>query len=203
MVLKRTLNVALLLALMMGTIAFGLTQAGTVAGQHDASPAAGADADEVANAVSAAPASIAENATILDNELDANGKFVVLREGTNAWHCSPDAPGTPGNDPWCYDTRGWPGHTRSWPARSRTPRCSGCRTCCRVAVMPATPIPSPPSRPRARSGWPRPACDVHCAGGDRPDRLHDRSPRRRALGDVGRTPYEHIMMPVVDAEHEE
>ena len=104
MVLKRTLNVALLLALMMGTIAFGLTHAGTVAGQHDASPAAGADAEvKIANAVSAAPASIAENATILDNELDANGKFVVLREGTNAWYCSPDAPGTPANDPWCYD----------------------------------------------------------------------------------------------------
>jgi hypothetical protein len=53
--------------------------------------------------MSAAPSSVAETATILDNELDADGKFVVLREGSNGWYCLPDALGTPGPDPWCFD----------------------------------------------------------------------------------------------------
>jgi hypothetical protein len=53
--------------------------------------------------MSAAPATLAENATILDNELDDAGEFVVLREGSNGWFCLPDALGTPGSDPWCFD----------------------------------------------------------------------------------------------------
>jgi hypothetical protein len=101
---KRTLNVALLLVLVVGTVAVGLARSATVAGQDAASPAAGLDdAAKIEDAMSAAPKSIAENATILDNELDDAGQFVVLREGTNGWYCSPDALGTPGPDPWCYD----------------------------------------------------------------------------------------------------
>jgi hypothetical protein len=94
----RTLNLALLSVLVIGTVAVGLARSASVAGQDDADTAA-----KIANAMSAAPSTIAEGATILDNELDADGAFVVLREGSNGWYCSPDAPGTPGNDPWCYD----------------------------------------------------------------------------------------------------
>ena len=53
--------------------------------------------------MSAAPPSISANATIVDNALDDDGKFVVLREGNNEWFCFPDAPATPGNDPSCND----------------------------------------------------------------------------------------------------
>jgi hypothetical protein len=95
---KRTLNVALFLVLVTGTVAIGLARSGPVAGQDDADAEA-----KIASAMSAAPATIADNATILDNELDGDGKFVVLREGSNGWYCSPDALGTPGPDPWCYD----------------------------------------------------------------------------------------------------
>jgi len=96
-------NVALL-AVMTGSIAFGLVRPGSVAGQDAASPASGSDGEaKIENAMSAAPLSIAENATVLDNELDANGEFVVLREGSNGWFCSPDPTATPTNDPWCYD----------------------------------------------------------------------------------------------------
>jgi hypothetical protein len=98
MLTKRTLNVALLLALVAATIAVGLTRSAPAAGQDDADAKA-----KIENAMSAAPATIAEDATILDNELDAAGKFVVLRQGSNGWFCSPDTLGTPGNDPWCYD----------------------------------------------------------------------------------------------------
>src|SRR3954462_13551594 len=98
MLLKRTRNVALLLAVVIGTLALGLDRSGPAAGQ--ATPDA---ATKIANAMSAAPASLAEKATILDNALDADGKFFVLREGSNGWYCLPDALGTPGHDPWCFD----------------------------------------------------------------------------------------------------
>jgi hypothetical protein len=97
-------RLALLLVVLMGAIAAGLVRSGSVAGQDAASPAAGPDAAaKIENAMSAAPRSIAEGATILDNEVDANGQFVVLRAGSNGWYCSPDPLTTPTNDPWCYD----------------------------------------------------------------------------------------------------
>jgi hypothetical protein len=95
---------ALLLVVLLGSITLGVARSGPVAGQDTASPAAGQDAAaKIENAMSAAPMSVSEEATILDNELDANGEFVVLREGSNGWYCSPDPLTTPTNDPWCYD----------------------------------------------------------------------------------------------------
>jgi len=95
---KSTRNVALLLVLAAGTFAVGLARSEPVAGQDDA------DADaKIENAMSAAPAAIADDATILDNALDDAGEFVVLREGGDGWYCFPDVPSTPGNDPSCND----------------------------------------------------------------------------------------------------
>lgn len=62
--------------------------------------AVAAPADPVANATSAAPASIGSGATVMTMD----GK--VLRKGTNGWTCFPDDPGTPGNDPMCVDKIG-------------------------------------------------------------------------------------------------
>lgn len=87
-----------LLVVAIGVVAFGLARSAPVAGQDDA------DAHvTIENAMSAAPASLAGHATILDNALDDHGEFVVLRDGSNGWYCLPDAPGTPGPDPWCFD----------------------------------------------------------------------------------------------------
>lgn len=49
------------------------------------------------NARSAAPAKLAQAATVRDWE----GQ--VLQEGDNGWVCYPDAPDTPRNDPMCLD----------------------------------------------------------------------------------------------------
>lgn len=68
--------------------------------------AAQEDADaqaKIDNAMSAAPLSISQDATILDYEVDADGNFVVLREGSNGWTCFPDDPNTPTDDPICAD----------------------------------------------------------------------------------------------------
>ena len=62
------------------------------------------DADaEMQSAMSAAPASIAENATIMGNPETAGDPMVVLQEGTNGWVCYPDRAVSPGNDPSCND----------------------------------------------------------------------------------------------------
>lgn len=53
--------------------------------------------EKIANAMSAAPSRISENATILD--LD----HTVLREGTNKWTCKPGGPKGSKKYPWCHD----------------------------------------------------------------------------------------------------
>lgn len=57
--------------------------------------------DPVASAESAAPASLAHNATIM--VADKSGGMKTLRSGTNGWTCIPDDPNTPGPDPMCFD----------------------------------------------------------------------------------------------------
>jgi hypothetical protein len=52
---------------------------------------------KIDSAMSAGPTAVSAEATILD------GDGTVLREGTNDWTCYPDNPGSPGNDPQCYD----------------------------------------------------------------------------------------------------
>jgi len=59
--------------------------------------------DKIANAMSAGPAAITAEATILDWPSDPAGDLIVLREGTNGWTCFTDRPDTPGNDPMCVD----------------------------------------------------------------------------------------------------
>ncbi|MCK6578640.1 MAG: hypothetical protein L6Q98_11100 [Anaerolineae bacterium] len=85
------------------TVAAGLA-ALTVAAQDDSEIQA-----KIENAMSAAPSAIAQDASILDWAFDADGKFVVLREGTNGWSCLPDDPSTPVNSPICLDemAMGW------------------------------------------------------------------------------------------------
>ena len=56
--------------------------------------------DPIQSALSAAPASISADATVMDWE------FNVVREGSNEWTCLPDRPATPGTDPWCV-TEAW------------------------------------------------------------------------------------------------
>lgn len=57
----------------------------------------------IESAMSAAPLSVSAEATILDNAMDENGEFILLREGTNGWVCYPDLVDTPADDPVCFD----------------------------------------------------------------------------------------------------
>lgn len=58
---------------------------------------------KIRSAMSAAPPSIADQATIMDWPAEQGGEMAVLREGSSAWTCLPDMPDTPGNDPMCLD----------------------------------------------------------------------------------------------------
>jgi hypothetical protein len=63
------------------------------------------DEDKIANAMSAGPASIAQDAAVIDWPIDPTlGEGEELRAGANGWVCRPDDPTTPTNDPRCLDT---------------------------------------------------------------------------------------------------
>ena len=74
----------------------------TAPAAEQSAPAPGAPTDRIGVAMSAAPAEIAANATIMD--FDASGKLVELRAGTNGWLClADDTPAAPGDSPDCVD----------------------------------------------------------------------------------------------------
>jgi hypothetical protein len=77
----------------------GLALSAPVRAEGPKAPAT--DAQLIASAMSAAPASIAKAATIM--VVEANGTMRSLRKGTNAFACMPDNPATPGPDPMCMD----------------------------------------------------------------------------------------------------
>jgi hypothetical protein len=75
--------------------------ASSAAANPSAAKAAPSDAELIASAESAAPASVGKHATIVT--MDADGKMHTIRKGTNNFTCMPDNPATPGPDPMCMD----------------------------------------------------------------------------------------------------
>lgn len=79
------------------------------------------DKKMIASAISAAPAKIAKDATIV--AMEADGKMRTLRQGTNGFTCMPDNPATPGPDPMCMDknamewVHAWIAHTNPAPGK--------------------------------------------------------------------------------------
>src|ERR1044071_3249121 len=98
----RGLRLSLGMLLLFGTAAWA------------ADPAKPDDAKLIDSAMSAAPMTIAKNATVI--EMAADGTMRTVRAGTNGWTCMPDNPTTPGPDPMCMDKNAmewagaWMGH---------------------------------------------------------------------------------------------
>lgn len=59
------------------------------------------DAQMIASAMSAAPAKVGKDATVV--AMEANGTMRTLRKGANGFTCMADNPATPGPDPMCMD----------------------------------------------------------------------------------------------------
>lgn len=192
---KRTLNVAPMLVLLAATVAFGLVRIAPVAGQDDAA--------KIESAMSAAPLSIAETATVLDRGRDDAGNLVVLREGSNGWFCLPDDPDSPGNDPVCYDQT-WLDWSNALAANEE-PNV----TVLGLAYMlqggsDASNTDPFASEPAAGEDWvSSPAHVMILVPGeiDLADYSTDHASGEPYVMWAG-TPYEHIMMPVADHEHE-
>lgn len=85
------------------------------------------DAEKMTNAMSAAPASIARHATIMDWPDTPNGQMRTLRAGTNGWVCYPNSPkefvGVAEDDPMCLDKE-WQSWAQAWMTKT-TPKVDG------------------------------------------------------------------------------
>jgi hypothetical protein len=68
-----------------------------------AGPAKGTPEWKMRNAMSAAPRAIASGAALMDWGTTPTTPPTQLRAGTNGWTCFADNPGSPGNDPMCFD----------------------------------------------------------------------------------------------------
>jgi hypothetical protein len=70
---------------------------------HNGIPAKAGDTtqEKIARALSAGPDDISESARIVDK--DAQGKTVILREGSNGFTCMPGNPNVVGDPPMCAD----------------------------------------------------------------------------------------------------
>jgi hypothetical protein len=90
------------------TAAAGLFAAGAALSQshHRRAPRAG-DAGLIASAMSAAPAAVSREATIV--AMRADGTMRTVRRGRGGFTCMADNPATPGPDPMCMDENamGW------------------------------------------------------------------------------------------------
>lgn len=81
---------------------------------------------KIQNAMSAAPDSVAQAATIMDWPTTEGGEFTQLRAGTNGWVCYPSTPaatGAVGQDPMCLDAefQKWAG---AWMTK-KSPKLAG------------------------------------------------------------------------------
>jgi hypothetical protein len=89
--------------------------------QNSTTDASDASQGKIARAMSAGPDDIARSARIIDT--DAEGKTVVLREGSNGFTCMPGNPKVIGEPPMCVDAA-----SLQWfaDARARKPRLVFC-----------------------------------------------------------------------------
>jgi hypothetical protein len=77
------------------------------------------DAALIASALSAAPAAVGREATVID--VGADGAVRVVRKGTGGFTCMADNPATPGPDPMCMDANAleW---AKAWMAHAPPPK---------------------------------------------------------------------------------
>jgi len=194
MLLKRTLQGALLLVVVAGTVAFGPARAS----QDDADAEA-----KIESGMSAAPSAIAANATILDNEVDEAGVYVVLREGSNGWSCFPDIPASPGNDPQCYDQTWMDWNYAFLAGEEPNPTVAGFAYMLQGGSDASNTDPLA-TEPAAGEEWvSSPAHIMLLLPGelDQSAFSTDHDSGEPYIMWAG-TPYEHIMMPVAEGEHE-
>ena len=160
-------------------------------------PAAKTAAGKIQNAMSAAPRTVAKDATIMDWPAKEGDEPTVLRKGTNEWTCFPDDPGTPGNDPMCLDKM-WMVWAQGWMTK-REPKI----TTTGMAYMlqgGSTASNSDPfaKKPAPGQKWMKEQPHIMLlVPGKLDPKLYSSNPRSGGPWIMwGGTPYEHLMVPV-------
>jgi hypothetical protein len=155
------------------------------------------DEEMVANALSAAPETVARNATVI--AFDEKGNVRTLRKGSNNFTCIPDDPTNPANDPQCLDENGleW---AKAWVAKTEPPKGKiGFGYMLQGGTTPSNVEPFATQPPKGTDWMPEPshvmifnygeAMQGYPAPGEHPDMTQ---PWVMWAG----TPYEHLMIPV-------
>lgn len=155
------------------------------------------DAKLIASAMSAAPMSIAKDATIIN--MNADGTMSTLRKGTNGWTCMPDNPTTPGPDPMCLDKNAmeWAG---AWMAHKTPPAGKVGFMYMLAGGTDASNTDPYATKPTAENHWIKTGPHIMIVGGDAS--FYDSYPKG-ADPDTSvpyvmwaGTPYQHLMAPV-------
>jgi hypothetical protein len=167
-----------------------------------ASPKAGAtltatatDAEKIASAASAMPASLAAGAGVMD--MAADGSMKMLREASNGFTCMPDNPATPGPDPMCADANGMAWLHAMMSGATPPKGKVGIAYMLQGGVDASNDDPKA-TTPPAGSDWVRtgPHLMVLGATGQLADFPRDAKDTSRPYIMFPGTPYEHIMVPV-------
>ena len=61
------------------------------------------DAEKIADALRAGPVFVTKGATLLDWPSTPGSEYRVLRKGSSQWTCLPGVPGSPHDEPGCFD----------------------------------------------------------------------------------------------------
>jgi hypothetical protein len=169
-----------------------------------AAPAAKAPADAqlIASAESAAPASVGRHATIMN--MEAGGKMRTLRQGTNGWTCIPDNPATPGPDPMCMD-KGAMDWVQAWMSHANPPAGKVGFMYMLAGGTDASNTDPYAEKPTASNHWVNTGPHVMIVGADAA--FYDAYPKS-ADPDTSSpyvmwagTPYQHLMAPVASMHH--
>jgi hypothetical protein len=199
MIAKVPRSLALGLTIAAGIVTLGAAHPVSVAGQDDADVQA-----KITSATSSAPASISEQATILDYAFDDAGKFTVLREGSNGWSCFPDDTNTPDTDPMCLDATWLDWLYAIMTGKEPATSVAGLSYMLQGGSTPSNTDPMA-SEPAQGEEWLRdPPHIMLLLPGDLDQSVyttdhHSGHPYIMWAG----TPYEHIMVPVADASLED
>jgi hypothetical protein len=153
------------------------------------------DAALIADALSAAPAAVSRQATVI--AFDEQGRERTLRRGSGEFTCFPDDPATPGDDPMCFDRSGlaW---ARAWMAkRDPPPGPVGVAYMLRGSWTASNTDPHA-TAPRSGEQWVEtgPALMVLNVRGQLADYPREPSDPTRPFVMWPGTPYEHLMVPV-------
>ena len=154
------------------------------------------DADLIKSAISAAPAAVGKNATVIAMEVD--GSMRTLRKGTNGFTCMADNPATPGPDPMCMDANAleW---LHAWVLHKPPPAKIGLFYMLAGGTDASNTDPYA-EKPTAQNHWIETGPHIMVVGADK--RFYDQYPKtadpdtRAPYVMWAGTPYQHLMVPV-------